>query len=1123
MYSSALIKDTLREIIRTLNRFLSLVVIVALGVGFFMGVKSTAPDMKLTADKYFDETRLMDVHLLSTMGFDEEDMRAIKAQEGFDSIMPSYSTDAIMKRDGTSVVVKVLALPDKRDSVGETLNNPVLISGRLPEKSGECVVEQNSDQKPYQFKIGDTITFETEAGDKPLSDSLKKNVYTVVGFVDSPQYIAIERGSSNIGDGSIGYYMMIPRDDFSFSVFTDVYLSVKGLKDASAFDAYYTDEVNRFVKKMEELGLERADARYNQITDDAAKDINDAKAELADAEKEKDEKLGKALEEIESGERSVQDAEADSARKLSNARAEIDRGKKDIAAAEAKLAKSEQEYNNKIAKSEAELAAGKKEYATQKANYDKQYAEFQKTKAQADKEIASAQQDLDDLQQQINALEAAIRIMEDNGVPPDDPNLVSMKTQLAAMKKQHADGEAQLAQKKAELAAAERQLAQAKAQLDASKAQLDQSEAELNRAKTDGQNELNAARADINKSKQELAQAEIDYNRAKINAQKEINAAKADLQQGKNQYNQNKLDAEKEIEDARAKILDAEEELEALQKPKWYVQSRKSNPGYSGFEDNANRIDAVATVFPVFFLMVAAMVCLTTMNRMVDEQRMQIGTLKAMGYSKFAIACKYFVYAALASLLGSVTGCAVGFWLFPTVIYNAYDIMYCLPALSITFQWVYALISALVAILCTVTVALGACYNALMSHTSVLMRPKPPKSGRRIFLERIRFIWSRMGFISKVTARNILRYKARFFMAVLGIAGCTALMLSGFGLKDSISVIVPVQFDQLYAYDTVIGLKDEVNGTDAGSLKADLAADPAIQSALLTRQKVMDAKKGDRKVEIRLLVPEDASRLPEYITLRHMTDQKPVRLSDDGVIITEKLANMLGVSAGDTFLLKKEETTVRLKISDVAENYIYHYVYMSPKLYQEAFATAPAYNAVIGKMKAPDDSTEKALASAWLQKDNILSVNFTTGVSEDFQDSLKSLNTVVLVLILSAGCLAFVVVYNLTNINICERQRELATMKVLGFNNKEVSNFVYRENLVLTIIGVILGLGLGIVLHGLVVQAAEVDIVMYGKNILPMSYLYSVIITFAFTLLVNFAMYFRLKSISMVDSLKSVE
>jgi putative ABC transport system permease protein len=1119
MFSRALLKDTLREILGTFNRFFSIIVIIALGVGFFMGVKSTAPDMKLTADKYFDETRLMDIHLLSTMGFDEEDIKAIKAQPDFDNVMPSYSADAIMEKNGASVVVKVLSLPDAKDSVGEKLNNPILLSGRMPENPGECVVEENTDQKLFKFELGETIEFEPQAGDMALSDSLDTNKFKVVGFINSPQYISLERGASNIGDGSVSCYIMVPRADFNLPVYTDVYLTVRGLKDVSAFGQHYGARIAEAVKLFEDLGQERADARYGKIIDDAQAEIDAAKAELDKAENDTNNQLSDALAQLEAGQAQIGQAEADKNKRLAEGRQQIDQGKKDLEKAEADLEKGEKDYNKQIADGEAELAAGRAEYEKNKAEYDKQKAEFGATKPEAEQQIADAQAQLDDLNNQIAALEIAIRHMEGSGIPVPQ----EMTDQLNTMKQQHADGQAQLNAEKAKLAKAERDLAAADKQLKQAKAQLDQGEADLEKSKKDGRAQLDDARSQIDQSKSELAEAEREYQKGVRDAQHQIDSARSDLTAGQSEYDKSKQDAEQQLADARLQISDAEVALAELQKPKWYVQSRQDNPGYSEYADNADRIDAIATIFPVFFLMVAAMVCLTTMTRMVEEQRMQIGTLKALGYGKGAIAGKYFIYSALASLVGSAAGCAVGYWLFPTTIYNAYDMMYSLPELSVTFQWPYAVVGTIAGILCTVVVALIGSYSSLKSNTAALMRPKPPKAGKRIFLERIGFLWSRMGFISKVTARNILRYKARFLMAVLGIAGCTALMLAGFGLKDSISVIVPAQFQEIYSYDTVLGLRNEVGDQDATALKADIEGDQNISSALLARQMVMDAAYGDRKIEVRLFVPDDAKQLPDFITLRHRTDDTPVALPDDGVVITEKMAGMLGVSAGDTIQLKKEETTVEVKVADIVENYVYHYVYMSPWMYRVTYGEYPMYNSGLARMNDPGPDTEKALATTLLEKDDVLSVLFTSSISSDFMDSLKSLDTVVLVLIAAAGCLAFVVVYNLTNINICERQREIATMKVLGFNNREVSNYVFREIFTLTIIGIILGLGLGILLHQMVVGAAEVDMVMFGKNVFAQSYGYSVALTFIFTLLVNFAMYFRLKRISMVESLKSVE
>ncbi len=565
-------------------------------------------------------------------------------------------------------------------------------------------------------------------------------------------------------------------------------------------------------------------------------------------------------------------------------------------------------------------------------------------------------------------------------------------------------------------------------------------------------------------------------------------------------------------------------QIAQLEPPQWIFLGRDTNVGYVSFENDADRVDAIASVFPVFFVLVAALVCLTTMTRMVEEERTQIGTLKALGYGTGRIAFKYLAYAVLACLGGSLFGVLVGFWLFPTVIFNAYAIMYVLPPVLTPFHVSYALLSSLAAVLCIVLATLGACLHSLREMPAALMQPKAPKAGKRILLERIAPLWRRIRFTQKVTARNLFRYKKRFLMTVIGIAGCTALLLTGFGLKDSISDIVGKQYETIALYDMQGTFTRNADSLEQENVKSIFQDTGRITEYLTFYEKYTEISANGVQMNAYVLVPSDPEKLPSFLSLHTRLKKQLLTLGHDQVIVTEKLARELDLSVGSSLSLQVGTNDYRsVSVSGIAENYVYHYVYLSPALYESVYGQPPEYNNFFCNLTDDSPEARTALSTNMLNQSEIASIRFSADLRDTFDDIISSLNLVVLVLILCAALLAFIVLYNLTNINLTERQREVATIKVLGFYDGEVSAYIYRETAVLTVLGALFGLVLGIFLHQFVVSTAEVDIVMFGREIKAMSYVWSFLLTLTFAAFVNFVMHFRIKRISMVESLKSVE
>ncbi|MFA9379609.1 MAG: FtsX-like permease family protein, partial [Acetanaerobacterium sp.] len=679
-------------------------------------------------------------------------------------------------------------------------------------------------------------------------------------------------------------------------------------------------------------------------------------------------------------------------------------------------------------------------------------------------------------------------------------SLAESRDTLDAAKKEIDAGQAKISAGYSALASAQSQLEDAHRQLEDAQTTLEEKSQELADATADGQKELDEAAATLADGEREFADGEAEYASAKA-------------------------DAEHEIADAQAKIDDGQREIDDLEPPEWYILSRDSFPANAGYYDDAQRIDAISRVFPVFFFLVAALVCLTTMTRMVEEKRTELGTIKALGYGKGAAVFKFLFYAALASLFGSIFGLVIGFKVFPWVIGSAYGILYHIPPIQTPFHWDYAVATTLVAVLGTALAALLACYKELAEQPAALMRPKAPKPGKRVLLERVSFVWNRLSFIQKVTIRNLVRYKRRILMTVIGIAGCTALMLSGFGLKNSISAIASKQYGEIFLYNGMVLLDENAAQADKDALSATTSAQDNITDSLYARQETLTAlSETGREFDAALFVPKESDNISDYAMLRTRVGHEPIELAENGAVVTEKLASLLDVGIGDTITLRDADNRPHtIEVSGITENYAFHYIYLSRHQYEETFGQPFVPNTLFMRLGDTSNEVQDALSQTLLGNGYVLGITYNSSVEKSFNDILQSLDYVVLVLIFSAGLLAFVVLYNLTNINVTERIREIATIKVLGFYDREVSSYIYRENILLTLAGIAFGLFGGVFLHHFVTTQAEVDAVMFGRGIGWFSYLMAALLTLAFSLLVNFVLHFRLKRVSMVESLKSVE
>lgn len=1239
MKKTALRKEFWMSIRKSPGRFLSIFLIVALGVSFFSGIRASEPDMRVSGDRYYDETNLMDLKVQGSLGLTDDDVKALSEVEGIRSAEGGYSVDALCKVGENEEVIHIASSYD-------TVNQTTVSEGRMPKGDSECVLDEDF-MEANGYEIGDTIELSSGTED-PLTDSLKKEDLTIVGAGSSPEYISIERGSSLIGNGEVSAFAVVTPEAFALDVYTEIYLLVDGAEAETCYTDGYDDLIAEVKKRVEDIADVECVRRTEEIKAEALQEIADSQSELDDAKKEADEELAKAEQELQDAEQQITDgqkqiddgkaalesgkAEISSQEKtLQNAEAqyqsgaaELQSGKTALASqkealasgksqAQAEFAKQEEEIANsqsqldsakqQIDAAEQELAAQEAELTSAREELDKKKAELaaglealnqqeegiNSGLAQAEQEISQKQQELDALQAQINELEATIA---------SDPDSVTeeMKAKLSELKGQWESGKSALANARTELetkkaqaqealqeietqrtdltasqseleqadqtlseqeavfleqaAAAREELSTRKAQWEAGVKALEEGKAALASAKqatearfASGDEQIAAAEAKIRASESELSSAasQIASGRSRIEAAKntimeqeasltqaeaELADGRAELESGRKEYETQKADAEKELADAQIKIDDAKAEVDEIEDQEWYVNDRDVLAEYTSYGENADRMRAIGEVFPELFFLVAALISLTTMTRMVEEERTQIGTLKALGYGKGAIAGKYMMYAFLATMGGSIFGVLIGEKLFPFVIIYSYQIMYThLPHIVTPYQWDYALMATGAALACTLLATFYACYKELAAQPAELMRPPSPKEGKRILLERVTLIWKHLNFTWKSSIRNLFRYKKRFFMTIAGIGGCMALMVVGFGIRDSIMCIGTIQYQEIQVYDGMIYLSSSVTEDEVQQIKNAMDGMDKMDRYIemeMTREPISLSVDGSTE-DVYLCVPEDKDKIEDFMNFRSRATGEVYHIQDDGVILTEKMANTLDVSSGDTIYLGADGEEKEVTITDVCENYMQHYVYMSPELYQELYGEEPEYNSILFDLK---DASAQELSQAGeelLKYDGVMNVTYTNSIEDQLNTMLQSLDLVIVVLIVSAGLLAFVVLYNLNNINITERRRELATLKVLGFYDTEVSSYVYRENIMLTIFSIVVGIVLGALLHRFVITTVEVDAVMFGRVVKWQSYLYSALFTTAFSLFVNWVMYYKLKKIDMVESLKSVE
>lgn len=1074
------LKDIFREIKISLGRFLSILCIVAIGVAFFAGIKASAPDMKNSADTYFDKYNVQDIQVYSTIGLTKKDVAAIKKIKGVKSVQPSFSMDTLSQIDSTQMVIKVISY-----GIDQKMNKIRVVEGRMPGRENECLVEASSaTNKLYgTFHIGDTIKLQSGT-DEALSKSLKHTKYKIVGTCYNPNYLSYEKGSSNIGSGTVNSFIYIQNTNVLKDYYTEVDVCVKGAKDLDCYSDEYFDVVDPVLKKIKKISNKQIDARIQSYQSE----LDEKKQEANDKFKDAENQFNDAQNKIDSGLSEIQSNEL----KLQNSKDQINQGWNEYYA-NLQLLDNIPTLQNAIAQIEES---------------EKKLPELLSQKEQVENGLQqiNAEGDLNTkrtlIQNAIDFIDIALKKLENY---PDSSDAETIRIKLNE-KKELLQGQLSLIDqaiaKKAELEAILPQIQSGIEKIQAGVAKKAELQSQLNQL-LNAKNELNNAYVSLING-----QAQYEDGVSKIeDAKNELNKSIEQLTLSKAEFNIQKHDALRELSDAQLEI----DKMEG----KWIVLDRNSHYSYRDYGACADRMDGIAKVFPVFFFLVAALVCMTTMTRMVDEQRNEMGTLKALGYSKLQIASKYIIYALIASILGSILGCSLGMYLFPTVIFNAWNTLYNIDQIKFLFQPGLILLASGSVTGITLLATLYSIYSELIEMPSQLMRPKAAKAGKKILLERITFIWKRLSFLQKVTARNIFRYKKRFFMTIIGIAGCSALLVAGFGINDSISDIVNQQYNVIYHYDATVSAKTSEITSQIKSLKG-------VKDVYEEDHLAVTTKIENKDISTTVHIISNDKKFKDFCTL--FNGNKEFDLDDSSVLISQKMATKLNKKAGDTIKIKDANNKViKAKIKGVFTNYVGHHIYASESLYKSWNTSAKTTHIYLIKSKKTTKKFERNLGNKIMNIDGVQSVTFYSSLQKNFKDMIKSISYIVVVLVISAACLAFVVLYNLSNVNISERKREIATIKVLGFTRKEVDAYINRETILLTILGSLIGLGIGIGLHHLIMNLAEMDDIMFGRTINSISYVISFVMTIGFSAIINLFMHKKLNNIQMVESLKAVE
>lgn len=1090
-------KLTIREIKGSFGRYMAIFAIIALGAGLFVGLRMSKPDFIETYDRYLHETNFYNFRLVSTLGLTQDDVDEVLKLDGVKDAEGVVSADFLYNQgDDKSIVIAAQEIPEK-------INLIDLKAGRMPQKGNECL----ADPEMYtEDDIGKTVKLSKQNSEQTM-DTFAYDEYTIVGLTESALYINLERGSSTLGSGSVEGYIYLPSDGFSVDYFTDIYVTVDA--EGYVYSDEYKDNAKTYVKPLEQFMAERAVIRYNSIIDEANEKLADAKAQYQSGLN----KYEPAKAEYESGVKQLKTEKANAEAKLAKAKKQLDDAEKilqdpsilDEKQAELDAAKA------KLDKGKAEYESGLKQFETRSNSaylvVDRQIETYTDRVEKRKANIAQINTEIEELNAELEAAEANGEILK----------AASLRTQIRLRQSRLETNERELERAEKNLATAQAKKAEIDAELAPYKKQLDDAKTELDSGYAQvnaGQAELDKARKQLEDAPKQIAQGRAQYEKSKQQMETEFAKAEKKLAAGKKQ-----LDAAKsQLDYAKAQLTAAEKQIKNMEHADTYVLGRDTNIGYVCLSSDIDVVQSVAGVFPAFFFLVAALVCLTTMTRMIDDQRTQIGIMKALGYSSSSIMLKYMVYSGSATLFGSIFGIAVGAFAFPAIVWFGYDIIYNFSSLVFTMDWALAFGMVCVNMLGMLLVTWFCCVKELRCAPSDLIRPKAPEAGKRILLERIGFIWNRLSFMQKVSARNVFRYKKRIFMMLLGIGGCTALVLTALGLNDTIQGVVDKQYSDIILYDYEVSLAYDMTA-DEQKIFLDDCGDSVAESMFLYRTSADVSANGSTKSVT--LTASDGQGIGDFINL--VNDGETVAYPKAGeAIINCNLARMMDIGIGDEIKLTTADMdTLTVKVSGIFDNYVDNLVFVNLDTCTQQWGGAPELKAAL--LKAPEGADVSACGEKISSVDGVRTMQMSISSRDRISNMMSSLLFVVAMIILCAGLLAFIVLYNLTNINISERIREIATIKVLGFYPHEAASYVFRENLVLTGMGALFGLLLGVVFHAFVMDAIKVDMMYFKPIISPLSFAFAVLLTFGFALIVNAIMRRRIDNIDMAGALKSIE
>lgn len=1077
-------KEIIRAITGSWGRFIAVFAIVALGVGFYSGLMMTGPNMNRAADAYYDEANLMDIRVVSSMGLTDDDIDALRQIDDVEQVVGAYEADVIADIADEPYTLRVHSM------TSGTAPNTSDTSAAAPSAS-DASNASDAPNAPDPDAVN-PATSETPINDLVLVEGAwPQNPGECVLFADR-----IMNNPVNIGDklqitqstGDISQILNTTDYTIVGLVRSPYYISTTALGSTSLG----AGSIQQFMYVLPQDFS--SDYPYTEafITVSGAKQMDSSSQQY-------DDKVAQVMGEIEAIAPAREQARKDQLQRdaqtdLDDARNEYNAERAD---AEAELADAKaklDEAQAKITSSENELSSAKSEYQSGVVSLANQRAQAESQLNDAQSQIDAQRSQLDGLRSQLNDRRAQFEANKDNM------------------------SEEQVAATEAALNEAQVQIDAGDAQLNAAQSELDSKRAQVQSQLQNAQSQLDSASAAIAKGESDLAQGKSDY------------------QSGLAEYESARSEADSKFADAEAELADAQGDINAIEHPEWLVMDRSKNYGAESYAQDASRINSIAQVFPLIFFLVAALVALTTMTRMVEEERMIIGTYKALGYSRARISMKYLLYALVASLGGSVVGIAALSITLPAIIMIAYSVMYIVPIANLGIDWWVAGISCLVGVGITLVATWAAVASTLRESPADLMLPKAPKSGKRILLERIRPLWRHLSFLWKVTCRNLFRYKKRMIMTVIGIAGCTALLLTGFGLQNSINDIIDIQYGEIIKYNTTVIMDDDATDEDKEALNRLLSQEGEVENEASAIRESVVALGGINEYAVPLIVPTNPDEYESVRVMRERVGHKPLELTDGGALISEKLGALTNVGVGDyievavpDLMGNATDERVRLKVDGLLENYVENSIYLTPAYYEEVFGKSAqsdlgelGYNAIYIDSTL-DKAGRERLSKDASNIDGVKTLAYNDETIDAYRSSLNSVNMVVYVLIGAAALLAFIVLYNLTNINITERMREIATLKVLGFTRKEINHYIFREIMILSIVGALAGLVLGVFLEGFVVVTAEVDAAMFGRTIHAWSYLASFALTILFTIIVMLFMRGKLDHVDMIESLKSNE